>query len=178
MVVPINLGKNDDNKLTHRSHTSYLKSSKYNLRNDNEINEGLDPEEAVISNNKKDDDDGRKSVAVLNMADGNNNKGHINNQIKKQPIVKEEGNAVSHKLDSKSQCILLPHGEIRSSWDLYISILLIYVGTFVPYRVSFLADLDGIMEGVEIFVDASFAIDIILNFLTGMLLSLKKIIFM
>ena len=48
-----------------------------------------------------------------------------------------------------------------------ISILLLYVGAFVPFRVSLLEDLSDSMSNFEIFVDISFGADIILNFFTA-----------
>lgn len=63
--------------------------------------------------------------------------------------------------------ILLPHSSFRSVWDFYIGILLLYVGAFIPYRLSYLGELKGFMKSLEIFVDISFGIDIILNFVTA-----------
>lgn len=63
--------------------------------------------------------------------------------------------------------VILPHGEYRTCWDLYIAFLLLYVGAFVPYRVSFLGELSDSMNNFELFVDVSFGVDVILNFLTG-----------
>ena len=48
-----------------------------------------------------------------------------------------------------------------------IAILLLYVGAFVPFRVSLLEDLSDSMSNFEIFVDISFGADIILSFFTA-----------
>jgi len=67
----------------------------------------------------------------------------------------------------KPRYILLPHSDFRSAWDFYMSIVLIYVAIFVPYRVSFLTDLNGFLKYLDIFIDCSFGLDIILNFVTA-----------
>jgi len=63
--------------------------------------------------------------------------------------------------------VILPHGWFRSHWDLFIAALLLYVGIFVPYRISFLGNLSGPMDKFELFVDISFLTDMVLNFFTG-----------
>ena len=70
-------------------------------------------------------------------------------------------------LHEKPWHILLPQGTFRSAWDFYIGFLLLYVGAFLPYRLSYLGELNGLMKGVEVFVDLSFGIDILLNFFTA-----------
>ena len=67
----------------------------------------------------------------------------------------------------KPKYILLPHSEFRSAWDFYMSLVLIYIAIFVPYRVSFWGDLTGFLKYLDIFIDSSFGIDIILNFFTA-----------
>eukprot|EP00586_Coscinodiscus_wailesii_P022290 CAMPEP_0172505224 /NCGR_PEP_ID=MMETSP1066-20121228/184569_1 /TAXON_ID=671091 /ORGANISM="Coscinodiscus wailesii, Strain CCMP2513" /LENGTH=420 /DNA_ID=CAMNT_0013281745 /DNA_START=211 /DNA_END=1470 /DNA_ORIENTATION=- len=63
--------------------------------------------------------------------------------------------------------IILPQGNFRSGWDIYIGLLLIYVATFVPFRVSYLGELTGFLNKLEIAIDSSFGMDMILNFLTA-----------
>lgn len=75
--------------------------------------------------------------------------------------------ATTYAFKKKPFYILLPHSELRSSWDLYMSILLVYVAGFVPFRVSYLTSLQSWLKGLEMFIDISFGIDIILNFFTA-----------
>jgi hypothetical protein len=77
--------------------------------------------------------------------------------------------ALLHKQDisGKPKYILLPNANFRVGWDMYIGMLLLYVAAWVPYRVTFLGELDDILQITEHLVDISFGIDIILNFFTG-----------
>ena len=162
MVVPINLAEENGKKHHHRPH----------LKNFQSKQDIVDIEEAQYTT---DDENGRSfgSAKVIDAADGVNSVKPSNEVVSED---KKPTKSKRHTFDtvaltsgsaSSCKCILLPHGDTRTYWDLYICVLLVYVGTFVPYRVSFLGDLDGLMEGVELFVDISFGVDIMLNFFTG-----------
>ena len=69
--------------------------------------------------------------------------------------------------EKKPKYIINSHGKFRSIWDLYLCILLVYVAIFVPYRISYLTELTGVLKIVDYLVDASFGIDIMLNFFTS-----------
>lgn len=168
MVVPIKFNERHekDKNISFRSHHHRV-SSRYNVIDDQcEI---VDLEEANPSTFGR---TRSNSVAALDAADGHTISS-ANLRISTKTENQNESNSgrdnvqINFTKDSVCKYILLPHSQARTYWDVYTGILLIYVGTFLPYRVSFLGDLDGIMEGVEIFVDASFLIDIILNFMTG-----------
>eukprot|EP00520_Triparma_pacifica_P006086 CAMPEP_0118657744 /NCGR_PEP_ID=MMETSP0785-20121206/14188_1 /TAXON_ID=91992 /ORGANISM="Bolidomonas pacifica, Strain CCMP 1866" /LENGTH=810 /DNA_ID=CAMNT_0006550695 /DNA_START=182 /DNA_END=2610 /DNA_ORIENTATION=- len=77
--------------------------------------------------------------------------------------------ATLHRQDfsKKPWYIILPNGNFRVGWDMYVGLLLLYVAAWVPYRVTFLGKLDTPWQIVEHLVDVSFAIDIFLNFFTG-----------
>ena len=68
----------------------------------------------------------------------------------------------------KYRCVILPHSVFRTNWELYMTVLLIYVGLFIPFRVSYLGKLNGALEAFDLFVDLSFGLDIVLHFLIGM----------
>ena len=170
MVVPMKFVEDNSKKSVYKAHSRSL-GSKFNLNND----ETVDVEKAFPIDASVKDNDESKNVTALKVADGGlkSSRGirRSSRSIRKERklLNRQTKQSVSFTpgSNSNSKCVLLPHGDTRSYWDLYISILLIYVGTFVPYRVSFMGDLEGIMAGVEIFVDVSFGIDIILNFFTG-----------
>ena len=63
--------------------------------------------------------------------------------------------------------ILLPNSTFRVSWDMYVGVLLMGIAVYVPYRVTFLQDLETVWRYVEHAVDISFGIDIVLNFFTA-----------
>lgn len=65
---------------------------------------------------------------------------------------------IKKNYSQKKKFIILPQSTFRTYWDIYISVLLLYVGSFVPYRISFLGELKGFLKYCEIFVDTSFAI--------------------
>ena len=154
----------------------YHQNSTSKVNGGNNFNDSNDLEEALESRDHNDSN----NPTSLDVADGNTHSIQVlpvnDNIINEGRQTKDNGNDFRFYQNDSTRlpnCILLPHSDVRSYWDLYISILLIYVGAFVPYRVSFLGDLDGIMEGVEVFVDISFFIDIILNFMTGELLMIQ-----
>lgn len=180
MVVPLKFIEDRNRTLSHRTHPRKLNPRKSNFHNDEQP---VDVEEAIVaradtntSNNSKTNtslDDISNNIHVIEVADGVNSQRfkQSTQEVKKSYVRRQTKDTVTFTRGSQSssyQCALLPHGEVRTYWDLYVSLLLVYVGTFVPYRVSFLADLEGPMKNVELFVDISFAIDIVLNFMTGM----------
>ena len=83
----------------------------------------------------------------------NDNNGRVQTDVDKR------GRRETMKNDlQKKKFIILPQSTFRTYWDIYISVLLLYVGSFVPYRISFLGELKGFLKYCEIFVDTSFAI--------------------
>ena len=167
MVAPLQFLEDGNRKSHHRAHSRNFTLTS-NVHND----EAVDIEKANYIDNPN-------TIEVANndaieVADG------LNSQRSKQSIRSESKTPSKRQTKevilltagstSSCKCVLLPHGEVRTYWDLYISFLLLYVGAFVPYRVSFLGDLEGLMKGIELFVDISFGVDIILNFMTGKLL--------
>jgi len=57
-----------------------------------------------------------------------------------------------HKQDlsKKPNYIIVPNGSFRTGWDMYVGLLLLYVAAFVPYRVTFLQDLDSFWQIIEV----------------------------
>ncbi|GMH37815.1 hypothetical protein BSKO_05688 [Bryopsis sp. KO-2023] len=67
------------------------------------------------------------------------------------------------KMMSKHEAIH-PQCPLRTRWDVFCLVPLLYVCLFVPFQIGF--DLDAV-TGVEIFVDLVFALDMLFNFFTG-----------
>lgn len=175
MVVPLTFEEENNKKHHHRSLLKSFQSTK----------EFVDIEEAIVYTDKDDDNDdagnsNSSNTQAIEAADGvtaSTSNLESSAEKKSSRMLKGQTNdaiALTPESASSCKCILLPHGDTRTYWDLYICVLLIYVGTFVPYRVSFLGDVDGVMEAVELFVDISFGIDIILNFFTGKRYSIQS----
>lgn len=57
-----------------------------------------------------------------------------------------------------------PQSPLRTRWDVFCLLPLLYVCLFVPFQIGF--DLKA-ESGVETFVDLVFAFDILFNFFTG-----------
>ncbi len=165
MVVPLNFIEDRNKKSGHKSFSRNV--AKSNLHNDDAVDvEGALPGNCIDQGVCNDPN-------AMDVADGVNDEASKNKSASKERSnisTRQTIETISFTPGSESTCRirLLPHGEPRTYWDLYISFLLLYVGAFVPYRVSFLGDLDGFMGALELFVDISFGIDIILNFITGM----------
>ena len=68
--------------------------------------------------------------------------------------------------------ILLPHNRFRTSWDIFMTCLLLILAFYIPCRVCFYFDEDigtdrQAIFWIELAADCLFAIDIFLNFLTA-----------
>jgi len=64
-------------------------------------------------------------------------------------------------------CLIMPDGKFKTVWNMIIIFLLIYTGSYVPYKIAFI---DEDSKGVEIFeyiVDILFFMDIIINFFSA-----------
>ena len=64
-------------------------------------------------------------------------------------------------------CIIFPDNKHKRRWDLFIGILLIYTGIFVPLRVAFYDHVGNGFLIFECFVDACFFTDIVITFFTA-----------
>ena len=138
-----------------------------------------------VSNSSRDEKDDKRMTAI---ADGNkcqrSDKESVNNGDKLEGEDRENAlyhgvvNSITnvegkdygrHQVEEKAhRFIILPHSKFRSSWDIYVCVLLLYVATFLPYQVSFFKqDYQGVIKHLEVFIDTSFGIDIVLNFFTG-----------
>lgn len=72
------------------------------------------------------------------------------------------------KIDiSQARCVFLPEGTFKRRWNLWIAILLIYTGIFVPLRIAFYDQVDLWVIIVECFVDLCFFCDIVFSFTTA-----------
>ncbi|RLN71005.1 hypothetical protein BBJ28_00002501 [Nothophytophthora sp. Chile5] len=65
--------------------------------------------------------------------------------------------------------VLHPHGRIRASWDTFLLGLITWVLVIVPFELCFAVDhpIRRSILHIDLFVDAMFAVDIVLNFNTG-----------
>ena len=66
-----------------------------------------------------------------------------------------------------AKCIIFPDNKHKRRWDLWIGILLIYTGIFVPLRVAFYDHVGEAFLIFECLVDACFITDIVLTFFTA-----------
>lgn len=71
----------------------------------------------------------------------------------------------------------MPDNKVKQYWDIYVVFLLIYTALVVPYTVCFNVNRDGPFEKTwDLFIDASFFVDIILTFFTALSLDQKLVI--
>ena len=78
----------------------------------------------------------------------------------------EEDEEAIMKLEEAS-CIISPDNKNKMKWNIWISLLLIYTGIFVPLRVAFYDKADLTLIIFELFVDSCFLIDIVLTFFSA-----------
>jgi hypothetical protein len=65
------------------------------------------------------------------------------------------------------KCIILPTNKAKMVWDIITIVLLVYTATFVPFKLSFLDNSSMAILVIDYIVDALFALDILVNFLTA-----------
>ena len=67
----------------------------------------------------------------------------------------------------KVKCIIMPENKYKQRWDMFMGVLLFYVGIFVPLRVAFFDEMTTFMLILETLVDFCFATDLVLTFFTA-----------
>jgi hypothetical protein len=67
------------------------------------------------------------------------------------------------------RCFIHPERRFRTSWDLLVLILLVYVALVIPIRIAFWIEIkpQDTAFMVDVFSDAIFVLDILFNFRTG-----------
>jgi len=63
-------------------------------------------------------------------------------------------------------CVIFSNNKYKIMWDLFVSVLLLFVCIVVPYRITFVTDENPDVELAFNLFDAIFAIDMILSFFT------------
>ena len=67
----------------------------------------------------------------------------------------------------KMRFLIFPENRFKIIWNLVIIALLLYTAIFVPYKVAFIHEQDGVVgQFFEYTVDALFGLDIIVNFMS------------
>jgi hypothetical protein len=168
MVAPIRFIENQKHVASRRGH-SYLMPThdqNENIEYEDEINQtydsGDDKRVTAIADGKGQESDEEFVNDV--QRDSTNRK----KLVASVTTTEQEYESELKPKEKVSKFIILPHSKFRSSWDIFVGILLLYVATFLPYQVSFFnQDYGGVIKDFEIFIDTSFGVDIVLNFLTG-----------
>ena len=78
-------------------------------------------------------------------------------------------NKIDYILSTKPEYVLLPEGTFLTYWNLIIVLLLMYVATYMPFRICFHKQALTLTSGdkVDLFVDSLFVVDIIINFFSA-----------
>ena len=71
--------------------------------------------------------------------------------------------------------VIDPDSVYRAGWDFFLLILLIYIGLFVPFQISFPLNEPDIQFYFDICIDGLFIIDFFVNLNTGFYQKGKKI---
>ena len=62
----------------------------------------------------------------------------------------------------------MPDSKFKTAWNIIIILLLLYTAIFVPFKIAFIIEADGlIMKCFEWLVDILFGIDIFINFISA-----------
>ena len=92
------------------------------------------------------------------------NKIKVFGQLSERKPIKDEEDELNVE-DAK--CIILLENKHKIRWNLFIALLLIYTGIFVPMRVAYFDDAGLNMIIFECCVDACFILDLILTFFSA-----------
>ena len=95
------------------------------------------------------------------MKDSNNE-----NSSKTILMLKEKLNAKIQSNKQKS-CMIYPNNEVKSYWDGFVTIILLFSCITTPYRIAFSENEPPAWVFINISVDSIFAIDIILSFMSA-----------
>ena len=87
----------------------------------------------------------------------------------------------SHELAStrqeKAECFIInPRSKLKTIWDIFIVILLLYTSIFLPYQLAFDEYINESWESIDDVLDIIFLADIILNFNTAIILNNGKVV--
>jgi hypothetical protein len=61
----------------------------------------------------------------------------------------------------------MPETKFKNFWNAIIMILLVYTGTYVPYKTAFVDDTSNSVYIFELCVDALFITDVLVNFISA-----------
>jgi len=64
-------------------------------------------------------------------------------------------------------CLILPESKFKTIWNMIIIVLLIYTGSYVPYKIAFIDEDTKGVQYFEYLVDILFFFDIIINFFSA-----------
>jgi hypothetical protein len=71
----------------------------------------------------------------------------------------------------------MPSSGFKTFWNTITICLLIYTGTYVPFKTAFIQNSSKIVDNMELGIDCLFIIDIIINFISAYEDKEKNIIF-
>lgn len=61
----------------------------------------------------------------------------------------------------------MPNSKFKVFWNFVTLILLIYTGTYVPFKVAFVSGTSIITKNAELCIDFFFLMDILVNFISA-----------
>ena len=83
---------------------------------------------------------------------------------KHKPIAHHHRN--HYKCPSINPPILLPFGQFKSIWNVYVSVILVYSVVLIPFDIAFdvIPSMTSLLSLIGGFIDLSLLFDIVLNF--------------
>lgn len=67
----------------------------------------------------------------------------------------------------KEHCIVLPSNVWHKRWDVWVVAVLLFVAITMPYRIAFYDNDNKVWSAINVVVDVSFLLDMILTFFTA-----------
>lgn len=63
--------------------------------------------------------------------------------------------------------IVFPQSRFKSIWNLIMMLVVIYTGTYIPYKTAFIESSDELISNIELAIDSLFIIDLFINFISA-----------
>lgn len=63
--------------------------------------------------------------------------------------------------------VIFPFSKTKNIWNVVMMLLVIYTGTYIPYKTAFIDSSSSLVNYIELGIDSLFVFDIIVNFLSA-----------
>ena len=103
----------------------------------------------------------RGAVQILNTFGDLNRRIYLHGSTRKNEYIEMKEKLKPFPL------IIMPNSRFKNFWNIVMMVLLVYTGTYVPYKTAFLDTTSRFVFILELVLDSIFMLDLIINFLSA-----------